>query len=126
MNLIISGVFSPIKSDQEEKAKLIFDREFKKAGVKYNINLSHKFAQLGLLERESATVLNTSLLEMADRHINSFYRALHKLQLSHAAIFLTQNDGTLITAEQAKIFPVLTFSSGATNSLRGASKLVSL
>lgn len=63
---------------------------------------------------------------MAERHIDSFYRALHKLNLSHCAIFLTQNDGTLIDSERAKKFPVLTFSSGATNSLRGASKLVDL
>ena len=44
--------------------------------------------------------------------------------MSH--IFLTQNDGTLINVETAMKYPVFTFSSGPTNSLRGASELTGL
>ncbi len=42
------------------------------------------------------------------------------------ASYLTQNDGTLMTAEQAVKYPVLTLASGPTNSMRGASALAGL
>lgn len=45
------------------------------------------------------------------------------MELSHAKIFLSQNDGTLVNARFAMENPVYTFSSGPTNSLRGASLL---
>jgi N-methylhydantoinase A/oxoprolinase/acetone carboxylase beta subunit len=38
-------------------------------------------------------------------------------------VFLSQNDGTLMDAAQAERFPVLTFASGPTNSMRGAAFL---
>jgi N-methylhydantoinase A/oxoprolinase/acetone carboxylase beta subunit len=38
-------------------------------------------------------------------------------------VFLSQNDGTLMSAAQAERFPVLTFASGPTNSMRGAAFL---
>ena len=40
-----------------------------------------------------------------------------------ARFFLTQNDGTLMDAAYAERFPVLTFASGPTNSIRGAAFL---
>ena len=41
-------------------------------------------------------------------------------------LFLTTNDGCIITAEQAEMFPIRTFASGPTNSMRGASFLAGL
>ncbi|MGI9346758.1 MAG: hydantoinase/oxoprolinase family protein, partial [Gammaproteobacteria bacterium] len=41
-------------------------------------------------------------------------------------VFISQNDGTLMNAEFVRAFPALTFASGPTNSLRGASKLTGL
>jgi N-methylhydantoinase A/oxoprolinase/acetone carboxylase beta subunit len=41
-------------------------------------------------------------------------------------LYLTQNDGTMISAEEACRLPVRTFSSGATNSMRGAAYLAGL
>ena len=38
-------------------------------------------------------------------------------------VYLSQNDGTLIAGTQAERFPVLTFASGPTNSMRGAAFL---
>ena len=44
----------------------------------------------------------------------------------HAPLYITQNDGTLISADYAARFPVLTFGSGPTNSMRGAAFLTGL
>lgn len=41
----------------------------------------------------------------------------------HCALYLTQNDGTLIDAPSAALLPIRTFSSGPTNSMRGAAYL---
>ncbi|KAF8815022.1 hypothetical protein BYT27DRAFT_7201118 [Phlegmacium glaucopus] len=41
-------------------------------------------------------------------------------------LYLTQNDGTLTTAAEAARLPIRTFSSGATNSMRGASYLAGI
>ena len=43
-----------------------------------------------------------------------------------ARLFVTQNDGTVMTAEYALRFPVLSFASGPTNSLRGAAILAGI
>jgi len=43
-----------------------------------------------------------------------------------APLFLTQNDGTVMRADQAEAFPVYSFSSGPTNSMRGAAFLSGL
>src|SRR5262249_29950258 len=43
-----------------------------------------------------------------------------------APLYLTQNDGTLMAADYARRFPVLTFASGPTNSMRGAAFLSGL
>src|SRR5205823_12520761 len=38
-------------------------------------------------------------------------------------LYITQNDGTVLPAEQARQFPVYSFASGPTNSMRGAAFL---
>ncbi|MCZ0951674.1 MAG: hydantoinase/oxoprolinase family protein, partial [Rhodospirillaceae bacterium] len=48
--------------------------------------------------------------------------ALQQLRIE-APFFLSQNDGTLMTADAAERYPVLTFASGPTNSMRGAAFL---
>lgn len=128
INLVISGVFSPIKRDQEDEAAKFFEEKFKEAGVKYTLTSSCELSQLGLLERESASLMNASLKQLAEKTIFSFQEALKKLELMQCKdrILLTQNDGTLILGSTAVKYPVFTFSSGPTNSLRGASELTNL
>jgi N-methylhydantoinase A/oxoprolinase/acetone carboxylase beta subunit len=87
--------------------------------------LSHKIGRLGLLERENAALLNTSLLRFADSVVSSFVDAIRQRGLT-CRFFVSQNDGTLMDAEFARKFPALTFASGPTNSLRGACKLTGL
>ncbi|GAO46632.1 hypothetical protein SAICODRAFT_97302 [Saitoella complicata NRRL Y-17804] len=123
-NVVISGVYSPIDEffKQEEVARKIVLREL---GEDVNVVCSHEIANLGLLERENASILNASILTFAKRTIKAFRAAMRRLNL-HCPLFLTQNDGTLVDAESASRLPIRTFSSGPTNSMRGAAYLSGL
>ena len=80
---------------------------------------------MGLLERENAALLNASLLPLADKVVDSFRGALADRNID-CPFYISQNDGTLMSAEFAAEYPALTFASGPTNSLRGASLLTQL
>jgi len=80
---------------------------------------------MGLLERENAALLNASLLPLARKVVDSFSAALKERHID-CPFYVSQNDGTLMTAEFAEEFPALTFASGPTNSLRGASLLTKM
>ena len=84
--------------------------------------LSSDIGRVGLIERENATIMNASLVELSKRMVGSFREALKDLNIQ-APFFVSQNDGTLMSAEYAERYPVLTFASGPTNSMRGAARL---
>ena len=69
--------------------------------------------------------MNASLFGVAKRVVDGFQGALlsHGLKVDS---YLTQNDGTLMTAEEAIRLPILTVGSGPTNSMRGACALAKL
>lgn len=117
----ICGVFSPIKSDMEEQAGEIVREEIPDVSV----TLSSRIGRLGLLERENAAIMNAALRELSTQVVSSFKNALSKLGIT-APFYLSQNDGTLMTAEFVEKYPVLTFASGPTNSMRGAAYLSGL
>jgi N-methylhydantoinase A/oxoprolinase/acetone carboxylase beta subunit len=117
--IAVSGAFSPASFDHELRAAQILAEEL---GPDFPVSLSHEVGALGLLERENATILNSSLLGVAQRVVLGFHNALQDNGLSVDS-FLTQNDGTLMTSEEAVRFPVLTLGSGPTNSMRGACSL---
>ncbi len=122
INLVaISGVFSPSDPAQEEYVAARVRQRL--PGVR--VTQSHNIGRMGLLERENAALLNASLLPLADRVVQSFGSALKDRQIS-CPFYVSQNDGTLMSAEFAAEFPALTFASGPTNSLRGASLLTKL
>src|SRR5438874_2436992 len=89
------------------------------------ITLSEEIGRIGLLERENAAILNACLQELGSRTVAAYGDALAAAGIT-APLFLTQNDGTLMSAEYAQRFPVLTFASGPTNSMRGAAFLSGL
>ena len=105
--------------------ELAVGRRVRAALPNAHVTLSHKIGRLGLLERENAALLNTSLLSFADRVVSSFVDAIRSRGLK-CRFFVSQNDGTLMDARFARHFPALTFASGPTNSLRGACKLTGL
>jgi N-methylhydantoinase A/oxoprolinase/acetone carboxylase beta subunit len=84
--------------------------------------MSHRIGRVGFIERENATIMNSSLGKLADKVISSFNDALKELNIN-APFFISQNDGTLMAADIVKNYPVLTFASGPTNSMRGAAFL---
>ena len=114
----ISSVFSPINRDMEEVAR---ERLLRNC-PDLQVVLSSDIGRIGLLERESAAIMNASLLALSDRTVDAFGHALASAGLD-CPFFITQNDGTLMAAETVKKFPVLTFASGPTNSMRGAAFL---
>lgn len=114
----ISSVFSPINSAMEDRAREILAERV--PGLR--IVLSSEIGRIGLLERESAAIMNASLLTLADRTISAFSDALVAAGLT-CPFYVTQNDGTLMAADMVRRFPVLTFASGPTNSMRGAAFL---
>lgn len=119
-SIVIAGVFSPIDvlHKQEERAEEIVRSMYPEADVV----TSKDVANLGFLERENAAVLNASILPFARKTIQSFQSAISRLKL-HCPVFVTQNDGTILLAGAASKLPIRTFSSGPTNSMRGAAFL---
>ena len=81
---------------------------------------------MGLIERENATILNAALWQVAERFTEGFAKSLRDEGIVNADVYLSQNDGTLMTMEHARRYPILTVACGPTNSIRGASYLSSL
>ena len=117
-SVAISSVFSPVNAGMEERAAQILGEEVPDLFV----TLSHEIGRIGLLERENAAIMNACLGDLAVRIMNSFRDALRRLQID-APFYISQNDGTLMNADFAEKYPVLTFASGPTNSMRGAAFL---
>ena len=86
------------------------------------ITLSGDIGRIGLIERENAAIMNSALLGLADHVVRSFRQALQALDI-RAPFFISQNDGTLLDPATVARFPVSTFASGPTNSMRGAAFL---
>lgn len=114
----ISSAFSPLDPSHEERAKEILLSECPGVAV----TLSHDLGRIGLLERENAALLNAALRELADVTIDAFAAAIAESGIE-APLYITQNDGTVMSADMARAMPVLSFASGATNSMRGAAYL---
>jgi N-methylhydantoinase A/oxoprolinase/acetone carboxylase beta subunit len=120
-SIAISSVFAPVNAEMEERAADILRQELPDV----LISLSNQVGRLGLLERENATIMNASLRGLAQQVARSFRDALAELDLA-VPFYISQNDGTLMTADYAERYPVLTFASGPTNSMRGAAFLSGL
>ena len=111
----ITSVFSPMNGAMERRAAEIVKNEVPDIAV----SLSSELGQFGLLPRENSTIINASLAELATRVVGAFRQALDALGLD-VPLFISQNDGTLMRVADVERYPVLTFASGPTNSMRGA------
>ncbi len=117
----VSSIFSPLDPAMEERAAEILRAEMPGAAI----TLSHDLGRIGLLERENVALLNACLVPLARATVHAFEGALRQAGIA-APLYITQNDGTVIRAELAARFPVLSFASGPTNSMRGAAFLTGL
>ncbi|KAK5658948.1 hypothetical protein OQA88_1766 [Cercophora sp. LCS_1] len=120
-SVVVIGVFSPIDvvERQEERARDVVMKEI--PGV--DVVCSNEVASLGFLERENAAVLNAAILKFARRTVRALKEPVRRLGLG-CPVFITQNDGTILGGEEAARLPIRTFSSGPTNSMRGAAFLM--
>jgi N-methylhydantoinase A/oxoprolinase/acetone carboxylase beta subunit len=119
--IAVSSVFSPVNTSMEEEAAAII----REAVPGAQVTLSSDIGRVGLLERENAAILNACLGNLARETVAAFRQAIADLGIS-APLYITQNDGTLMSADYAEQYPVLTFASGPTNSMRGAAFLSGL
>jgi len=118
-SIAITSVFSPVSSEHEQRTAKIMKEVI---GDNIPLSLSSEIGSVGLLERENATILNASIINVAKATVTGFTNALREEGV-HAKVFLGQNDGTLMSADYALKYPILTVACGPTNSLRGASYL---
>lgn len=117
--IAISGIFSKVNPAQELRVAALAKEII---GEELVVSMSHQIGGLGLLERENATIINAMLNNIAVKMTESFKAAVEKNGIN-AQLYFGQNDGTLMSLENAKRFPVLTIASGPTNSIRGAGAL---
>ena len=122
-SIAISCVFSTIRNDHEIRAAEIC-REV--MGEDIHISISSEIGSMGLIERENAAILNAALFHVAESFTEGFARSLSEMGITNAEVYLSQNDGTLMTMEHARRYPILTIACGPTNSIRGASYLSKL
>ena len=115
-SLAITGIFSKTLPDQEKQVAAWAQEIY---GDKVKISCSYEIGGLGLLERENACILNAALQGVATKMVQAFQESVKRINLN-SQLFIGQNDGTLLSLEQVQDFPVLTISSGPTNSIRGA------
>lgn len=119
-SVAISCVFSTVRNDHELEAAALC-REV--MGDDVHVSISSEIGSMGLIERENAAILNAALYEVAERFTTGFARSLAEEGVTNARVYLSQNDGTLMTMEYARRYPILTIACGPTNSIRGASYL---
>lgn len=117
-SVAITAVFSPLDAHFEQAVA-----EHLSAHVPgLQLSLSSQLGRIGLLERENATIINACLRDLATRVVSGFERSVADLGI-HAPLYLSQNDGTVMDSAFTHRYPVATFASGPTNSMRGAAYL---
>ena len=114
----LSAVFSPLDGSGEQRAARILREVHPRA----RITESRHLGRIGLLGRENAALLNASLQPLASRVAAAFQEAVATAGAA-APLFIARNDGTTARVEDAERFPVLSLSSGPTNSMIGAAFL---
>jgi N-methylhydantoinase A/oxoprolinase/acetone carboxylase beta subunit len=115
-SIAIVGVFSPLCKQQEEEVA-----SFVPNGIP--VTLSHRLGGVGFIERENAALLNAALRGCLAKGFSKIESLARKLKID-APIFFTQNNGTLLSLQEALETPILTLSAGPTNSFVGGAKIM--
>jgi N-methylhydantoinase A/oxoprolinase/acetone carboxylase beta subunit len=117
-SLSLVGVFSSLYNTHENIACELIKQ---KCGNNFPVTCSYKVGGLGFIERENATILNSALKKNISKHFGALVPVCEKF--TQAPVYITQNNGTIMTLEQACEFPVLTIAAGPTNSFVGGALL---
>lgn len=120
-SVVITSNFAPVRPDIEERAAAIVRQHLPAA----DITLSSQVGGLGLIDRENAAIINGALAQLSRTVVTSLVSAFQSVGIG-APVYISQNDGTLITTDYAQRFPIFTCSAGPTNSIRGAAFLTGL
>jgi N-methylhydantoinase A/oxoprolinase/acetone carboxylase beta subunit len=120
-HVAVTAMFSPLDPADEEAVAAVLRDEIPGVAV----TCSHLVGGIGLLERENAALLNAALVALAEETVRGFRRSMAEMAVS-APLYITQNDGTVADAARAVAFPIFSFASGPTNSMRGAAYLSQL
>lgn len=119
--VVITSNFATVRPDIEERAAAIILSHLPHA----DITLSSQVGGMGLVDRENAAIINGTLSSLSRKVVTSLVSAFRSVKID-APVFISQNDGTLISTEYARKFPIFTCSAGPTNSIRGAAFLTGL
>ena len=117
--ICVCSVFSPIYNKHE---KLIADLIKEEVSKNFPISLSY---EVGSIERENSAILNAALKKSLSSGFNDLKKQLIKLNL-RSKLYLTENNGSLLDIDKAIEYPILTMSSGPTNSFIGACRLANI
>lgn len=90
-NIVLCGIFSPVRNDQENDVRNYILEKC----PGFSVTVSHQIGCMNLLERENASILNECLKELCHETISRFAEVFEKLDLV-CPIFFTQNDGTIL------------------------------
>lgn len=120
-SIALTANFAPVRPDIERHAAVIVKSILPDA----DITLSSEVGGLGLVDRENAALINASLRALSREVVQSLQRAFTRIGID-VPLYLSQNDGTLISASYATRFPIFTCSAGPTNSIRGAAFLTGM
>jgi N-methylhydantoinase A/oxoprolinase/acetone carboxylase beta subunit len=118
-SLAVVAVFSPIEPRHEIECLNALKEAY---GEDFPISLSHQVGGMGFIERENAAILNAALKRPMEQGFRNLEKVVAELGLE-VPLYITQNDGSLIGLDKAVETPLLTISSGPTNSFIGACKL---
>lgn len=121
-SLSVAGAFSPLNGNQELEAGQIIQEL---AGNDFPYSLSHQIGGIGFIERENATLLNSALKKVIAKEFALIERILRGMGI-HAPLWMTQNNGSLLSMNEAIDFPIRTIGAGPTNSFIGAARLCGL
>lgn len=116
--IALSAVFAPIEESHETRAAAILAEVHPEA----RLTESRGLGRIGLLGRENAGLLNAALGPLAERVTTAFGESLRESGIE-APLYLARNDGAVAEVSTAARTPVLSLSSGPTNSMIGAAHL---
>lgn len=120
--LAVTGAFSPLNAGQEIETGCLIE---KLAGNSFPYTLSHKIGGIGFIERENATILNSALKKVIAQGFADIFRVIERLGIK-ASLYMTENNGSLMTMDEAVAYPIKTIGAGPTNSFIGAARLCGL
>jgi len=116
----VTAMFSPLDASTRRRSPTCCARR----APAFRVTCSHRIGGIGLLERENAAILNAALIELADETIQPSSRPWPASASRRRSS--SPERRTVAEAARAAAYPIYSFASGPTNSMRGAAYLSGL